>query len=281
MEVYKITNTINQKLYIGQTVKTAKKRFEDHKQAFKKYVKKGKNTTKLYNAFKEIGIENFKVEKIENCETREELDKREIYWIKNLNTMEQGYNTLPGGNSPRTTEQIKKTLREKAIKNFSSEKGKKIKAIISKTQKERIKNGEHEFCGKFGAEHYNHKKIRQLDVNGDLIGLYNGSFEAQRITKVNQSDIIKSCNNKRDHTPGGFIWVFDTITEQELKEKIDRVKKTKNKNKITIKNLETGVLTIFDNAAEAAKEWNVSRGLITHMVRENKKTNKRKNFEIL
>ena len=51
--------------------------------------------------------------------------------------------------------------------------------------------------------------------------------------------------------------------------------------KITIRNLETGVLTISDNAAEAAKEWNVSRSLITHMVRENKKTNKRKNFEIL
>lgn len=281
MIIYKIINNKNNKIYIGQTIYKAEKRFKDHKRAYKKYVESGKTTTKLYNAFKKYGIENFSVEIIEKCENKEQLNKKEIYWIEKLNTMNCGYNTIEGGKAATTTIEIKKVLSEKAIERFSTNKGDKTRKAVSEKQKERIKNGTHKFCGKSGINHFRHKKIKQLTVDGNIIAVYNGSFEAQRNTGVSQSDIIKSCNNKRDHTPGGYIWVYEFITTQEMNEKIKRVLKIKQKNEITIKNLKTGIITKYDNATDAAKELNISRSLITYMRRENKKINKNKNFEIL
>ena len=60
--IYKITNTINQKCYIGQTIKTLEKRFSQHKN---NYTKPYFSQLVLYKAFKKYGIENFVFEEVE------------------------------------------------------------------------------------------------------------------------------------------------------------------------------------------------------------------------
>jgi len=96
MFIYKITNLINGKCYIGLDTGPCEelRRWNSHKSGYKTH--KGKS--KLYNAFKKYGIENFICEIIDNSKTAAELRIREEFWIKTLNTCKSGYNILPSAN---------------------------------------------------------------------------------------------------------------------------------------------------------------------------------------
>lgn len=92
--IYKITNLITKKIYIGQTRQTCTRRFNAHKQA----ARKGSHYSKLHTAMREYGEDNFIIEKIEECPI-EQLNERERYWIAHYqSTLEEyGYNTQLGG----------------------------------------------------------------------------------------------------------------------------------------------------------------------------------------
>lgn len=85
MIIYKTTNLINSKIYIGQDSKNDSN-----------YLGSGKI---LNYAIKKYGRENFKKEILEECKTKEELNKQEIYWIKFYNSINKsiGYNINEGG----------------------------------------------------------------------------------------------------------------------------------------------------------------------------------------
>ena len=70
--IYKITNTINQKSYIGQS-NFIERRLAQHKSP---YEQERFSNKPLYQAFKKYGIENFTFEVIEECSV-EDLDIRE------------------------------------------------------------------------------------------------------------------------------------------------------------------------------------------------------------
>lgn len=90
--IYKITNNINNKCYIGQSIEI-EHRFQEHKKLYN--WKREKNKI-LYQAFQKYGIENFTFEIIETCK-KEELDKKEQYWINFYNSYKNGYNMTSGG----------------------------------------------------------------------------------------------------------------------------------------------------------------------------------------
>lgn len=92
-DIYKITNLINGKCYIGQTT-NSKRRFTEHKA-------KGYGSEKnkvLYYAFDKYGIENFSFEIIES--QIENYNERERYWIRYYDSFENGYNQTEGGEEP-------------------------------------------------------------------------------------------------------------------------------------------------------------------------------------
>ncbi len=97
MLIYKITNTVNNKSYIGQTIKTAEERWKEHKaHAFGSHPNDQNKT--LYKAIRKYGVENFTFEVLQdNIETFEQLDKAEIYWIDYYNSFVKGYNETFGG----------------------------------------------------------------------------------------------------------------------------------------------------------------------------------------
>ena len=88
MIVYKITNKVNGKVYIGQTSETLQKRFSRHMgyQALE-------HDTKFYRAVRKYGKDNFTIEQIDTAKTQKELDEKEVKWIKYYSSVEEGYNS--------------------------------------------------------------------------------------------------------------------------------------------------------------------------------------------
>lgn len=89
--IYKITNCITGKSYVGKTICSVDKRWREHK-----FAAANNRNYPLYRAMRKYGIENFKIEEIECC-SADILSEREIYWIKELGTFNNGYNATLGG----------------------------------------------------------------------------------------------------------------------------------------------------------------------------------------
>ena len=100
--IYKITNNINDKIYIGQTRVTVHIRYQEHLRAVK-----DNRDTYLYRAMRKYGVDNFTVEVVESisCKTKDELiiqlNTKEIYYIKKYNSNDSnfGYNMTRGGDN--------------------------------------------------------------------------------------------------------------------------------------------------------------------------------------
>lgn len=93
--IYKITNLVSGKIYIGQSIQI-EKRWEQHKKTIR-FLEQDKWYNKIYLDMYFFGIENFSFEVVEEC-TIEELNEKEEYWIKYYNSQEDGYNVTSGGN---------------------------------------------------------------------------------------------------------------------------------------------------------------------------------------
>lgn len=93
--IYKITNDINEKIYVGKTEFSIEKRFNEHcKDAFRSR----KEKRPLYSAMQKYGIEHFHITLIEETDNPNE---REIYWIEKLQSFKYGYNATRGGDGKR------------------------------------------------------------------------------------------------------------------------------------------------------------------------------------
>ena len=85
--IYKVTNKINGKVYIGQSVDIGR-RWREHMTA--------KDDIYFHKAIQKYGVENFEWEVIEQCK-KKDLDEREIYWIEYYDSFNKGYNCTKGG----------------------------------------------------------------------------------------------------------------------------------------------------------------------------------------
>ena len=110
--IYKITNTVNGKVYIGQA-QDIEERWKQHNREFLK------EDSVIYLAMRKYGIENFSFEVLEECK-KEELNEKEIYYIEKFNSYihaenSNGYNMTIGGGGIRGhkhTEETKRKMRE-------------------------------------------------------------------------------------------------------------------------------------------------------------------------
>lgn len=104
--IYKITNLINKKVYIGQTTLSPYVRFVRHCLSNEK-------TMPICHAIKKYGRDNFNIEVLVTCSDRENLNKFEKIIIKKYKTLDNkiGYNISQGGN-PVMTEAGRKKLSE-------------------------------------------------------------------------------------------------------------------------------------------------------------------------
>lgn len=122
--IYKATNLINGKPYIGQTVKTLHKRKIEHKSN----VKRNSKNYYFYNGIKKYGWDNFEWVTICECSSRDELNEKETFYINELNSLApNGYNLTLGGNGTSgfvfTPEHIKKMSDAKKGKTWEEIRG--------------------------------------------------------------------------------------------------------------------------------------------------------------
>lgn len=104
--IYKVENSINKKVYIGQTVNSFNKRYECEgfgAERLYRYHKTHKEFGYPYNkhllsSMDKYGYENFKVDEVfDVAHSKDELNEKEIYWIKYFDSKNNGYNKTDGG----------------------------------------------------------------------------------------------------------------------------------------------------------------------------------------
>jgi group I intron endonuclease len=145
--IYIVKNSINDKVYIGQTKNTINKRWSGHKSK----ANKGSNLV-LHSAMRLHGIENFNIELLECVATLEEANKKEFELVNQFNSKcPNGYNMVDGGNveflnaTEPKTKQHKEKIQSSHMKNtkpiiqFKIETGELVKEWSS--GKELLRNG--------------------------------------------------------------------------------------------------------------------------------------------
>lgn len=94
--IYIIKNTINNKVYIGQTKTSINQRWKEH-------IRHAKNGNQIINrAMNKYGSDKFYIEILETCDIND-IDNREIYYIEKYDSTNKskGYNVSIGGNTPK------------------------------------------------------------------------------------------------------------------------------------------------------------------------------------
>lgn len=137
-EIYKIVNLSNNKLYVGQAVSHIlnhkKYRPYGHEGRFRCHISEAFSTKKnqshyLNNAIRKYGVDDFVVELIECCDIKD-ADEREIYYIKELNSLyPNGYNLKNGGNMFTHSDESKKRVSNGVINYYKDKKLERFKDI--------------------------------------------------------------------------------------------------------------------------------------------------------
>ena len=165
--IYIIRNTINNKVYIGQTRTSVNQRWSEHL----RHARYGDQV--INRAMRKYGIDKFYIETLEICEVSE-LDKREIYYIDLYDSTDKskGYNVSIGGNTPR--------FKRKVLS---------INELVNLYVNERFTL--EDIAKKYNVSRY----IISTELKNAGITLRDRHDSAERVSKVNKELILESIKN--------------------------------------------------------------------------------------
>ena len=186
--IYKISNDINEKIYIGKTGRTVKDRFAEH---IYNSTREDITHRPLYAAMNKYGTEHFFVEKIDECENDEEASEKEIYWITYYNSYQNGYNATLGGDE----------IIEKHNKRFSNREIARQYNVSEKTIRNILK--------KYGIR--NTQKLEDFAMIKDekIIKIFNQITVANKyIHKKHNSTGISMVLSHKRQSAYGYEWKY-------------------------------------------------------------------------
>ena len=139
MFIYKVTNKVNDKFYIGLTTRDINRRLKEHMY---------NNATGLSAPIKKYGLENFVIETIDSAKSHSELEQKEMKYIKKLKPQ---YNKLTViktcfVHSDETKKKISKTQKESGKMKWSDER-KKLQSL-TRSGKNNPMYGRSSFAGR-------------------------------------------------------------------------------------------------------------------------------------
>lgn len=204
--IYKITNDINNRIYIGKTIDSVQIRWNHHKSdAFAPAHSSKMEKRPLYEAIRKYGIEHFNIETIEEC-SLEVLNDREKYWIEYYHSFKDGYNaTLGGDGSPYLDyDLIIKTYNKilsvsKTAKILGIDRDSVTRALLATNSYSTKQIKENGIKSNFHA-------VGQYDLNDNLIATYPSIKAAEEAVPTGRH-IGEVCKGKRK-TAGGFKWKY-------------------------------------------------------------------------
>lgn len=267
--IYKISNDINDKLYIGKTLYTIERRWYQHKNNAKN--RKDLKHLPLYSAMNKYGVEHFKIEEIEEVTNEKELSAREQYWIKFYNTYNYGYNASIGGDGLQLYDydyiwelweqgnSIKQIASLISCNDYVVRTVLDIHHISTEERKERsaIQQEESHKCYR--------RKVNQIDIQtNEIIKTYNSVREAAMSIQCDNSYLSKICKDNK--IAFGYKWEYQNN---------DYIQKDFTAKPVCKIDLKTGdILEIFPSGAAAAKAINGDSSYISKVCRGIQKSSK-------
>lgn len=255
--IYKITNKINNKVYVGQShfIET---RWESHKRnAF--YKNSHSYNYILYKAIRKYGVENFSFEIIEECSS-EELNKREKYWIDFYNSYKQGYNmTLGGEGNLKIDYNQVLSLWEQGFNADEISNGLNINPPTL-TYILKYLNISEEDIRKRQALSIS-KSVEQYTLEGVYVNTYKSAEEASIKYNILVHNIQSVCRRVNQYkSAGGFVWKYaddDTPIDVWIQRK--KTFDNPQKKKVYQYNLDINLINTYESTGEASKQTNVKQ----------------------
>jgi len=236
--IYMITNKINNKKYIGQTIRGINDRISDYKN--------GQGNDYLNNSIKKYGWGNFEFKVIDNGETIDELNSKEIRYILEYNTTDKnfGYNIEAGGrNAIAALETLDKMSKshlnikqskewvEKRIYSAGSEEAKKYGKLKTDEERKYLSEISSKYWKGRSRDEETKNKISKTKIEQGLsnkqkevickmvykinanenkiIKIYESTAEASKYENVNQSTISRWCSKNKKRKD--IIWSYNII----------------------------------------------------------------------
>lgn len=229
MYIYKITNLINNKIYIGQTIHSIEKRFNRH------IIDSKNKNTRIARAIKKYGADNFAITIIDTAYSQQELNEKEIFWIKFFNSTDIsiGYNITFGGDDTNT-------YRNRTEKEMNDT---KHKLSVSKLG---CLNPNSSAVKCFNIEI---KEELFFDTVKDCANYFNMGTNHNFITKRCSGDIKYLFKGK---------WKIAYQDDEYFSFSLD--KNIKSSKPINIENIETGEIMNFSSFSSAERYFNLWRG---------------------
>lgn len=183
MIIYCIKNKINKKQYVGLTTKSSAERWKDHVN----HAKYNSKNMPIARAILKHGKENFEIFVLEECLNLEKLNEKEIFWITELNTYNEGYNATLGGGASMLGRKHSEETKQKISKAIKG----KIRSKETRQKMSKANSGEKNSM--FGKTHS--EKIRQK-ISETNKG-ENHPFFGKQLSEIHRQKISKSHKGKK------------------------------------------------------------------------------------
>lgn len=230
MFIYKITNTINNKIYIGQVYnKSVEQRFIRHCKGASP-----DNPMLIDKAIYKYGKENFIIETIDKASSISELNEKEKYWIKFYNSTDRniGYNLTLGGEGGNT------------YLYKSNEELKIIKQKISKANS--------------GKNNGMAKSIKALNVKtNEVIHFETLNAALKYFNHKQKASFVLHCNKLAKYLWRGE-WTFAYENDEFMTDLIEKYDSSlRNGHKVKIIDLETNKEEVFNSISKLSQQYDI------------------------
>lgn len=228
--IYKITNSKNNKVYIGSSI-NCKQRHYEHWSDLKRNVH---HSIHLQRSWNKYGEDVFIFEIIETVINSDSLLNREQFWLDFYTSYNRdcGYNIHKIAGSPLGYKHSEKTKKLLSIIGKGLKRSKETKEKLSaslkgvntwtKGHKQSEEHIEKRFKNRLGETLKEETKIKmrtpiiQLSIEGEFIREWTGAIEASNILSIDISGITKCCRG-RQKTHKGYKWIYKKDFNEEDK----------------------------------------------------------------
>lgn len=271
--VYKHTNKINGKIYIGQTKQNPETRW----QSGYGY----RECSRFYNAIKKYGWENFEHEILKSDLTLEEANYFEKYYIKFYNSLSpNGYNLTEGGENYHVSEESRKKRSSSAKgRKLSEDTKKKLSFLASQRTGDRnhFTNKKHTSLTKEKIKNKTfERKINRPVICINFNFIFPSIEECARALELYPENIGNCCRGKVKKCGGLFFEYYDKeydYTKYSLEKFNEEINQMKEYIKHHSKQKKVRCIEknkIFNSIAEASRELNVNNTSIVLCCKKNR-----------